>query len=199
MVIIDNSYSQQNQDYLPNRLILQKDTIRCLISEFLEESPENEIGVVPIAQIKYNIHTPTKDRHSLDNFLTNIDLEVKTSPSNVVSLCTKALTFRPHQTKTILYFIGSLIEKESEFDTIFDLINGFGDSGYNVKVVFFGEAVSYSEIFEERIYGDNFSYVLVSPDDDFYKTVFMLMGRNGDLMEDDPELAAAIELSKREQ
>ncbi|KAM0676914.1 proteasome regulatory particle base subunit rpn10 [Binucleata daphniae] len=199
MVILDNSYNQQNQDYLPNRLLLQKDTIRCLINEFIDESPENEIGVVPIAQVKYNIKTPTKNKHTLDQFLTNIDLENKTFPSFVVEWCVKALNFRSQSKKTILYFIGSLVDSESDFDPIFTIFNCLIGTGFSIKVVFFGEGVSYSELFEEKVHGENFTYVVVSPEDDFYQTVFMLMGRNSDMLEDDPELAAAIELSKREQ
>lgn len=200
MVIIDNSYSQQNQDYLPNRLLLQKDTVRCFVNEFIDESPENEIGVVPIAQVKYNIKTPTKNKHTLDQFLTNIDLDTISFPSSVVEWCVRALKSKPQTKKTILYFIGSLLENERDFDPIFDILNSLaGLVDFGIKVVFYGEAVSYSELFEERIESNNFTYVLISPEDDFYQTVFALMGRNSDELENDPELAAAIELSKRIQ
>ncbi|KAM0686935.1 26S proteasome non-ATPase regulatory subunit 4 [Conglomerata obtusa] len=199
MIIMDNSYNQQNQDYLPNRFLLQKDTIKCLIVEKLQESPENEIGLVPLAQSSYSILTPTKDRHALEYYLTKQNLEEKILPSQIVNWSYKALKFRSQMLKTLLFFFGSKIDDDEELHKIIDCMNGMLDNGYAVKIVFYAEAVMYSETFEELVVGDNFTYVLISTEDDFYKTVMMLMGKSGDLMDEDPDLALAIELSKQEQ
>ncbi|KAM0674061.1 26S proteasome non-ATPase regulatory subunit 4 [Gurleya vavrai] len=199
MIILDNFYNQQNQDYLPNRYLIQKDSIKSIIIEKLQESPENEIGIVPLCQSTYDILTPTKDRHALETYLSQKNLHQKTFPSRVVEWCSKALNFRTHSSKSILFFLGSEIENCDEMEKIILLINEMLEDGILIRMVFYAEAIMYSELFEERIVGDNFTYVIVSTDDDFYKTVMMLMGKTGDLMEDDPDLALAIELSRQEQ
>lgn len=197
LMVIDNSYSSQNQDYAPNRFLAQKSVIDILTGDFLRAHPENEVGIIELAQRYYQIITPTRDRNALDLYLSKVDLDYKVNTSIVLDYCFKALDNRTQQEKTLLLFLGSILEES--IDKEISTINEMLDLDYHVKIVFFGEAIVYSERFEDELIGKDYMYVVIGSDDDFLQSVRELFGKGRNMDDDDPEMAYAIQASLREQ
>lgn len=197
LVVVDNSFSSQNQDYLPNRLLAQKAVIESLIGDTLRSHPENEVGIIELAQRFYQIITPTRDKNALDIYLSKVDLDYKMNTSVVLDYCFKALDNRNQQKKIILLFIGSVLS--GPVDEEIKIINEMLEMDIIVKIVFFGEGVMYSEQFEDGLIDKNYSYVIIGSEDDFYRSAMELFDKTGNMEDDDPEMAFAIQASLREQ
>jgi 26S proteasome regulatory subunit N10 len=198
IALFDNSLYAQNQDYLPSRFILQKETVETIISRKLEENRENLVGIIPLAQPKLNeILTPTKQRTHLNNFLNNLELSSRTDLIKSLVQAAHSFNQREIPDKILLVFLGSKLEdalRSEFFAKVYELLT----YGITVKIVFFGESSYSCDLFRQQIEFTNFGCIRVGPNEDFCSLALSLLnGEEG--IENDPELAEAIRLSLEEQ
>lgn len=198
VVLFDNGMASQNQDYLPSRLMVQKETVESLISRKFEDNQENTIGIIPLVQTQSNdIITPTKQRSYIKTFLNEIKLNRNADIMGCLSQSLHIFNQKDSPGCMLVIFLGSEpqeIEKDELFARIYQLLT----FGIMIKMVFFGEAMEMAEAYK-KIDFTNFSCIEVKPSDEFADRVLSFINGGEDLEEDDPELAEAIRLSLEEQ
>jgi 26S proteasome regulatory subunit N10 len=194
-IIFDNALNSQNQDYLPSRIILQKEVIDSVITRVLESDPESLVGLIPLCQIENNdILTPTKSRPHLSTFLHEKDLHHNIQ--HVLSLyhADQSLYVSDLSNKTLILFLCTPVK---EFEEVFSDIYNIASKGVVVKVVCFGDAMDMGVFMKDQIDIANFTCCVVDTSEDFVTKVQGFLG--ADLYNVDPELEEAIRRSMREQ
>ncbi|ADM12363.1 26S proteasome regulatory subunit S5A [Encephalitozoon intestinalis ATCC 50506] len=198
VVLFDNGMASQNQDYLPSRFIVQKETVESLISRKFEDNQENTIGIIPLVQVQSNdIITPTKQRSHIKTFLNDIKLNKEGDIMRCLSQSLHIFNQRDSPGCILVVFLASELQ-ESEKDELFARIYQLLTFGIGIKMVFFGEAVEMVEAFK-KIDFTNFSCIEVKTNEEFIDRVLPFISGNDLVEEDDPELAEAIRLSLEEQ
>ncbi|KAG5860205.1 hypothetical protein KMI_02g02960 [Encephalitozoon hellem] len=198
VVLFDNGMASQNQDYLPSRFMVQKETVESLISRKFEDNQENTVGIIPLVQAQSNdIVTPTKQRSYIKTFLNEIKLERNGDIMRCLSQSLYIFNQKDSPGCMLVIFLGSE-PQETEKDELFARIYQLLTFGIMIKMVFFGEAMEMAEAYK-KIDFTNFSCIVVSPNEEFIDRVLPFVTGGELLEEDDPELAEAIRLSLEEQ
>lgn len=200
MIIIDNTMYMQNQDYMPNRYVLQTEIITSIINKMLSSEFENAVGIVPIAQFSPNyLVTPTHSRKNILRFMSNLKLDHNHALFRAFELAHISNVHRNMAKKHILAFIGSPVDVECD-DTLrkcIDKVQEAVEAGFVVDIVFFGEARDYKDWFEAEIQSENFRCGVVNENDDMYSVTMSLISESV-MEENDPELAMALKMSMEE-
>lgn len=203
MILLDNTVSMQNQDYLPSRFILQKEAIMSVIGTLLQNS-ENSVGVAPLAQPEYNyILTPTCNKPHLDAFVSRVRLDENLMLSCVFQRSRIALMNRQESDKKMLVFFGADLgpqESDSVLCEIVQSVQKVACLPIRVAVVLFGEHAESLRKAISREVGrpDACETVVVGPNDDFFSSVTKILGMDLSELENDPELALALSMSLAE-
>ncbi|KAL6122810.1 hypothetical protein NUSPORA_00068 [Nucleospora cyclopteri] len=194
-ILLDNSLQSQNQDYLPSRIILQRDSINAVVSQLIQNHPENMVGIFPIAQrVKNNILTPTNLKQNLLNFLFRCDLETNVDHNLAFFQVDQALQLSEIKSKTLIVFLSSTIE---EFGELLINITNIAIKGIEVKVICYGDAIEFGQIASSEIQMQNVKILVVEPTINFEESVFNLL--RDDNQEEDAELLEVLEKSKYEK
>lgn len=191
-VIFDNALNSQNQDYLPNRYILQKEVIDRLITKVLESDEESLIGLIPIAQRENNdILTPSRVRQHLTTFIHRQDLCNR--PNHLLALfqADHSLYISELSEKTLFVFLSSPIESSDE---LFANLLSVASKGVTIKAVCFADAIEFGNCLRNESSFDNLRVLIVSPEEDFSSKVFDFFSGGGAKYVD-PDLEEAIRRS----
>lgn len=201
MIIVDNTLYMQNQDYLPSRFVLQKETIVEIFNDSYQQT-ENFIGIAPLCQ-KYENHilTPTDNRSYTDNFLAKITLNDDLRINEVFERCKIALLNRAESDKQVWLFFGNDISGV-DFDKVYiELDTGLRsliEGKINVSLVLFGKNRDDLATLLTSTIGDKLKTItVVAETDDFVSMALQTFGFDFS-NEDDPELALALKLSLEE-
>ncbi|KAI5176411.1 26S proteasome regulatory subunit N10 [Pancytospora epiphaga] len=195
VIILDNGYSSQNQDYLPSRFILQKDIADALVTRALEADSESIIGLIPLSQNIYNnILTPTKVRPYLSEFLAKLGLSSPYDANLSLYQADICLHIREYTTKHLVIFFSSPVTNEEEVLTNLYVI---ASKGIIVKVICFGDALKFGVTLTREIDFENFSCLCLTPDLNFDESVLSFLGSSMNIC--DPELEEAIKRSLQQQ
>lgn len=203
MILLDNTVSMQNQDYLPSRFILQKEAVTSVIGTLLQNS-ENSVGVAPLAQPEHNyILTPTCNKPHLDSFVSRIRLDENLMLGSVFQRSRIALMNRHESDKKMLVFFGADLgphESESVLCELVQCVKKVVCLPIRVAVVLFGEHAEHvrSAISREVEKPEACETVVVGPNDDFFSSVTSILGVDLNELENDPELALALSMSLAE-
>lgn len=188
VVFFDNALNSQNQDYLPSRIILQKEIIDTVITRILESDIESLIGLIPLGQRMSNdILTPTKTRPYLSTFLHQTSLCPPTSRFTCLFQADQSLHVSDLSTKGLIAFFCSPI------DDVEELLSGLytiASKGITIKAVCFGDAIDLGGMLQKEIDLPNFECLILDSDADFNDKVLNFLG--GSMPENDPELEEAI-------
>lgn len=195
MIIIDNTMSMQNQDYLPQRYILETETIRSIINKKLCDSFDNAIGIVPISMLNLNhIITPTGEKKNIIDFLNKLKLNYNNDLEKAVEFAIISNEYRYHENKRILIFWGSNVNNS---ECVLKRIKEAVEKKIYVSVVFFGEGREYYDFINSEMQDEFYNSGIVNENDDLYSVTMALMA--GYFKEDyDPELEMALKLSLQE-
>ncbi|EJW02889.1 hypothetical protein EDEG_02713 [Edhazardia aedis USNM 41457] len=200
--VIDNSKSSQNGDYMPNRLLCQKDTLKALVDRKLRENVENLVGIVPLCMENYHVLTPTKNTNEINKFILEIDLCKPTKCSIDLALRSFVIYNKENIDKSIMFFLGSNLEEKMLNSMIESVCRGC-ENKILMRGIFFGDGIFHCEMFDQMVYGDDYSYVVVDILDDMYQSAYTVYNSDEDAddddSEDDPELALALRLSMEDQ
>lgn len=203
MILLDNTVSMQNQDYLPSRFILQKEAVTSVISTMLQNS-ENSVGVAPLAQPEHNyILTPTCSKPHLDSFVSRVRLDDNLMLGSVFQRSRIALMNRQESDKRMLVFFGADLgphELDSVLCELVECINKVVCLPIRLALVLFGE---HAELVRNVISSkteklDACNTVVVGLNDDFFSSVTRILGMDLNELENDPELALALSMSLAE-
>ncbi|EPR77941.1 26S proteasome regulatory subunit S5A [Spraguea lophii 42_110] len=201
VIILDNSISMCNQDYFPNRYVLQIETLRKLIDNKYSSSQLNEISIIPLAQpTPHFIATPTKNLSFLEYFISKIPLNRNLDLKSTFFLASKALDSKENKYGTLVFCMGTLLPPDMVDEQIMSAVERIKtmlDKEVLVKIIFLAEAKEYKELFDVQLEHPNYSSVYISPEDDFGAIVADITEQD-DWEENDPELAMAIKLSLEE-
>lgn len=188
VVMADNGLSSQNQDYLPSRFLLQKETIEGIVTQILERDQEGFIGIVPIAQLtKNDILTPTRNKTSISAFIDECDLQCKTDIFRSLFQVEQSLNIKNTQDKSLIIFLCSPIES---VDELIACIYSVAAKSTDIKLVCYGDALELGVLLKKEINFDNFQCLAVRPADDFHAVVGEFLDTSID--DYDPELKQAI-------
>lgn len=195
-IIFDNALNSQNQDYLPNRYILQKEIIDSLITKVLESDEESLIGLIPIAQKENNdILTPSRVRQHLTTFIHQQDL--CEMPNHLLAMfqADHSLYISELSEKTLFIFLCSPIERSDE---LFAGLLSIASKGIGIRVVCFADAIEFGHCLQRESSFDNLKILIVNPEEDFNARVFSFFsGSNAKYA--DPDLEEAIRRSLMEK
>ena len=193
-IVVDNGISSQNQDYLPSRFAIQKETITSIINRMFDGSAENKLGIFPTCQeIKNKIITPTGDKQLLYDFIFELDLDKRLDYSLALFQADQALQLSELTTKKMLLFLSSPIE---EFGKVLEEISNIATKGITLKIICMGESLIFGEMAREEFQIDHVDFLLLKPEhyveDEVY--AFLL-----DEHYEDPELKEALQKSMFEK
>lgn len=203
MILFDNTVSMQNQDYLPSRLILQKEAVTSIVGSLLQHS-ENSVGVAPLAQPEHNyILTPTCNKSHLDAFVSKIRLDENLLLDSMFQRSRIALMNRQESDKKMLVFFGTdleTLESDSVLRELVQCIRKVACPPIKVVVVLFGEHAAFLKDAISREAGkpEACEMITIGPDDNFFCSVTKVLGMDLNELEDDPELALALSMSLAE-
>lgn len=191
VIMFDNALSSQNQDYLPSRIVLQKEIIDSIITRSLEADAESLVGLIPFAQkSNNNILTPTKTRPYLTTFLHKIDLHPKINYYSSLYQADLSLHVTELSSKNLVIFFSSPLQNEEE---ILSNLYTIASKGIIIKVVCFGDAIDLGNMLKKEIDFENFGCLCLDTDDNFNENVLSFLG--GSMNVSDPELEEAIRRS----
>lgn len=190
-VIFDNSLSAQNQDYLPNRFVLQKEIIDNLITQTLENDSESLIGLIPLAQKSQNdMLTPTRVKPHLMTFLYRRDLFYEPNCFFALFQAEKSLQICELSEKIVYMFLSIHIE---DFDELLTTIYNLASEGVRFYIVCFADALSFGYHLAEQTEAGfpNVSVLSIDNDEGFNRKVerFFANARNNNYMDFDMEMA----------
>lgn len=191
-VIFDNALNSQNQDYLPNRYILQKEVIDKLITKILESDEESLIGLIPIAQRENNdILTPSRVRQHLTTFIHQQDLCGR--PNHLLALfqADHSLYISELSDKSLFVFLSSPIERSDE---LFANLLSVASKGVIIKAVCFADAIEFGNCLRGESSFDNLKVLIVGPEEDLNSKAFDFFS-GGSAKYADPDLEEAIRRS----
>ena len=194
VVMFDNLLPNQSQDYLPSRMVLQKEIIDVIITRVLENDKESLIGLIPIAQkVNNDILTPTSVRIHLSTFMDKQDYYSKPNHNLCLFQADHSLLVSELSTKTLIIFLSSNIEN---FEEVFGNIYNIASKGISVKVICFAEAIGFGEFIKEEITYSTFGVLILNPNDDFEFKITDFLGNSSASV--DPEFEEAIRRSLQE-
>lgn len=195
ILVIDNSYYAQNQDYLPTRYIVQTDVLTHLLST---TSDNHQFGVIPIGQPSSNyILTPTKNRMKIRQFLSTLALVEEYKAVQGIYSALKSFQYVNATKKRLIAFLSSPL-------TDFELENflmGLRDCAlFDCKIFLFlfGDAQDYKTFLDFELKSLGVNIVVIDSEYDFKNKVLDVLGGNNYDEMDDPEMALAMKLSMEE-
>lgn len=157
--IIDNCLSSQNQDYLPDRYILQKDYVMSMSSKIWDNDRESLVGLIPIARrVKNNILTPTKVQKHFNTFLHNTIMVEEECHYSAFFQAEKSLCLSQLSQKYMYLFLSSPIKYIEE---LLSKLYSIAAKGICIKVVCFGDCIEIAQILKDGINFDNFDCLVV--------------------------------------
>lgn len=191
VIMFDNGLSSQNQDYLPSRIILQKEIIDSIVTRSLEADAESLVGLIPFAQRSNNsILTPTKIRPYISTFLNRTDLCPATSYYSSFYQADLSFNATELSSKNLIIFFSSPVEREDE---ILSNLYTIASKGIAVKAICFGDAVGLGAMLKKEMDFDNFGCLCLDTDSNFNDSVLSFLGTSINVS--DPELEEAIRRS----
>merc|ERR1712131_515722 len=191
-VVLDNGIQSQNQDYLPSRLLLQREITNSIINKLIDRYSENMIGIFSLCQnVPNDIVTPTKLKQSLLDFLYRCNLSKKKNHSLALFQADQALQLSELSTKKLLIFMCSPVD---EFGKTLIEITNIAFKGVDVKIVCFGDALPFGKMVTSEVQLPNVNVLLVEPNVNFEDVVYDFL--INDYQEEDPEFLEALEKSK---
>lgn len=191
VIMLDNTYSSQNQDYLPSRITLQKEIVRSVLSRVFEADPENMVGIIPLAQESAkDLLTPTKNRAYLQTFIDKLDLYPNIQCYSTLYQADLSLQQPNITTKNLVIFLSSPHINEEE---LLSVIFSIASRGIIIKVVCFADAQGIAAMLKKEVDFDSFACLCLDSDANFNEEVLRLLGSSMDVH--DPELEEAIRRS----
>nr|XP_014348381.1 PREDICTED: 26S proteasome non-ATPase regulatory subunit 4 isoform X6 [Latimeria chalumnae] len=146
MVCVDNSEYMRNGDFLPTRLQAQQDAVNIVCHSKTRSNPENNVGLITMANNCEVLTTLTPDTGRILSKLHTVQ------PKGKISFCTGIrvahLALKHRQGKNhkmrIIAFVGSPVE-DNEKDLV-KLAKRLKKEKVNVDIVNFGEEVSHPDL-----------------------------------------------------
>lgn len=196
-IIFDNGLNSQNQDYLPNRFILQKEIIEQLVTNLLEADTESLVGLIPLAQKSPNdILTPTRVRQSLSSFAYQQDLHIGVDHILALFQSDRSLHMSHYTDKTLYIFMSTPIKDSDDF---FINLLSMATKGIKIKAICFGDAIEFGECLKkETAFDEYLQTLIVAPEEDFNNKVNEFL-TNGSTELMDPDIEEAIRRSMIEK
>lgn len=163
--VLDNGLSSQNQDYLPNRFVAQKEAVREMVSKILGNDPESLVGIIPLSRKEKNyILTPTKSRKYLNNYLHSIVLLKDQDYYPSFFQAERSLSISQFSTLNLYVFLSSPVECVEE---VLGSLYSIAAKGINIRVICFGDCIEIADILEKGILFTNFKCRVIRPEEDF--------------------------------
>lgn len=195
-VIFDNALNSQNQDYLPNRFIIQKEVIENLVSGMLNTDEESLIGLIPLAQKEKNdILTPTREKNLLSTFSFHQDLWHNQDHAQALFQADRSIYISEISEKIIYIFLASPIKNSDEF---FISLLSLASRGIILKIVCFGDAIEFGNCLISESGFENMTVLVVEKDEDFYTKAIDFFASGGNIFYD-ADLEEAIKRSMVEK
>ncbi|KAI4290901.1 26S proteasome regulatory subunit N10 [Pancytospora philotis] len=191
VMMLDNTFCSQNQDYLPSRFALQTEAARLVVLRVMEADHENLLGIIPLAQgASKALLTPTKTKAFVREFIDKLDLEPTVMCGTALRQIDLALQHPNLTTRNLIIFLSSPdVSGEELLSNLFMMAS----KGVGIKVVCFGDALEMGAILKKEIDLSDFSCLCLDNDDNFIDRVMEFLGASMDI--NDPELEEAIRRS----
>lgn len=193
-IVVDNGIQSQNQDYLPSRITIQKETVFNILSRVFDGQTENKLGIFPTCQeIKNKIITPTGDKQYLNDFVFGLDLNKNLNFSLSLFQADQALQLSELTTKKLLVFLSSEVK---EVGKLLGELGNIALKGITIKVICMGNANTFGAVAQEELQMENVQFLLLQPEPYVEDKI------NDFLLEEeyeDPELREALQKSMFEK
>lgn len=195
ILILDNSYYAQNQDYLPTRYLVQLDVVNFLLST---SSETHHFGLIPIAQPTPNyILIPTKNRTNLRQFTTNLKLTEQFKIPESIYIAQRSFQYLEASQKRLIVFISTPLD-DIALENVLLKLRDCASVQITVFVFLFGDAQEYKIFFEYELSDIGVVVAVVGNECSFKNKIKDTLAGSSFDEDEDPNLALALKLSAEE-
>ncbi|KAF2460054.1 hypothetical protein BDY21DRAFT_281259 [Lineolata rhizophorae] len=166
MLVVDNSESSRNGDYVPTRYDAQSDTVGLIYSAKTQNNPESSVGLMSMGGSGPEVLTTlTTDEGKIYDGLHRIKIKGQSHFSTGINIAALALKHRQNkqQRERIIVFVCSPIAEDEK--SLVKLAKRMKKNNISVDIIAFGELsdenVRKLEAFNENVKGGEGSHIAI--------------------------------------
>jgi 26S proteasome regulatory subunit N10 len=168
MIIIDNSESSRNGDYLPSRFGAQAEAVSMIFNAKTAANPESAVGLISMGGPSPTVLvTPTTDIGAILGGLHATKIKGKSHLSTALSIAALALKHRQNKSQRQRIVCFNCSEIQDEEKELVKLAKKMKKNNISVDFIAFGdlggETKGKLELFNENVTGGDGSYLAVVP------------------------------------
>lgn len=168
MIIIDNSESSRNGDYLPSRFGAQAEAVSMIFNAKTAANPESAVGLISMGGPSPTVLvTPTTDIGAILGGLHATKIKGKSHLGTALSIAALALKHRQNKSQRQRIVCFNCSEIQDEEKELVKLAKKMKKNNISVDFVAFGDLEGETkrklELFNENVTGGDGSYLAVVP------------------------------------
>ncbi|KAF2146542.1 uncharacterized protein K452DRAFT_262403 [Aplosporella prunicola CBS 121167] len=168
MIVVDNSESSRNGDYVPSRFAAQEDAVNLIFSAKIQANPESSVGLMSMGGSGPEVLTTlTTDMGKILDGLHRTKIRGSPHFSTGINIAALALKHRQNksQRQRIIVFTCSTLEEDSK--ALVKLAKRMKKNNINVDIIAFGDLgddnIAKLESFNENVKGGDGSHLAIIP------------------------------------
>ncbi|KAL0254380.1 proteasome regulatory particle base subunit rpn10 [Diplodia seriata] len=168
MIVVDNSESSRNGDYVPSRFEAQEDAVNLIFSAKIQSNPESSVGLMSMGGNGPEVLTTlTTDMGKILDGLHRTKIRGSPHFSTGINIAALALKHRQNksQRQRIIVFTCSALAEDEK--SLVKLAKRMKKNNINVDIIAFGdlapENVKKLEAFNENVKGGDGSHLAIIP------------------------------------
>ncbi|KAF2088098.1 hypothetical protein K490DRAFT_39904 [Saccharata proteae CBS 121410] len=168
MIVVDNSESSRNGDYVPSRFNAQEDAVNLIFSAKIQSNPESSVGLMSMGGSGPEVLTTlTTDMGKILDGLHRTKIRGSPHFSTGINIAALALKHRQNksQRQRIIVFACSTLEEDSK--SLVKLAKRMKKNNISIDVIAFGDLgddnIKKLQDFNENIKGGDGSHLAIIP------------------------------------